>query len=85
MADHNSRVSRWVEILGAYTYTVYHQPGAQNSHADMLFRLSLPATEVGCSRHFRLTYPDEVASYTKYYSSYGQLGVRTYFCRCWVG
>ena len=64
IADHNPRVSRWVEFLGAYTYTVHHRPGTQNGNADMLSRLPLPATEEDRSGHARLTYPDEVASYT---------------------
>ena len=57
IADHNPRVSRWVEFLGAYTYTVHHRPGTQNGNADMLSRLPLPATEEDRSGRARLTYP----------------------------
>ena len=64
IADHNPRVSGWAEFFGAYTYAVHHRPGTQNGNADMLSRLPLPATEEDRSGHARLTYPDEVASYT---------------------
>ena len=64
IADHNPRVSRWTEFLTAYQYTVHHRPGSKNGNADMLSRLPLPPTEEDLTGHSRLSYPDEVASYT---------------------
>ena len=59
VAEHNSRVQRWLEFLAAYNYTLAYRKGSANSNADVLSQLRLPASENNRSGHSRLTPSDD--------------------------